>query len=87
MNTYSNYPTGSEFDPLAPFNRVETIDVHLCKDCAWIEVPEEGDRCKECQAVEDGMCSSCFEMPIQNKDSDVCAGCDADGFLHTHEQH
>ena len=87
MNTYSNYPTGAEFDPMAPWNRVETIDVHLCKDCAWIEVKEEGDRCKECQAVEDGMCCSCFEMPIQNKDSDICAACATDAAMYSMEKH
>ena len=81
MNTYSNYPAGAEFDPLAPWNRVETIDVHLCRNCEQVEVKEEGGNCKECQAVEDGMCCSCYEMPVRNKESDICEGCYCDAVI------
>ena len=67
MNTYAAesgyYAPGAEFDPLAPFNRVETIDVCMCHNCGQVEVPEEGDNCKECQAVEDGLCALATRNP------------------------
>jgi hypothetical protein len=87
MNYASNYPAGAEFDPMAPFNRVETIDVHLCHNCGQVEVPEEGDNCKECQAVEDGMCCSCYTQPIRNKESDICEGCYCDAVIRNNEQY
>jgi|JI7StandDraft_1071085.scaffolds.fasta_scaffold409896_2 hypothetical protein len=91
MNTYAAesgyYAPGAEFDPLAPFNRVETIDVCMCHNCGQVEVSEDGDNCKECQAVEDGMCCSCYAEPIRNKESDVCEGCYCDAVIRNMEQH
>ena len=72
----SPYPTGAEFDPEAPWNRTETIEVILCADCG--EEITEGERCKECAAVHAGMCAHCFTEPVSSKDSDTCCSCLAD---------
>lgn len=76
MNYLSNYPTGAEFDPLAPWNRTETIEALTCNDCG--EHIEHGDMCKECKAIDAGMCAHCFSEPVSSKDSDTCCSCLAD---------
>ena len=77
----TNYPTGAEWHPLAPWNRVEMFghdERHTCPGCDMMTVPHFGDLCPVCAAIDAGSCYKCLTEPIMHKDADMCASCCAD---------